>query len=68
MARKRGKDPHAQALNSKRNAKMSPERRSEVARHAATARWAAMSPEERSAAAKRAAQTRRKRHPKKTSA
>jgi hypothetical protein len=34
------KDPAAVALNSKRNAKLSPERRREIAQIAARARWA----------------------------
>ena len=54
-------------MNELRTLKVPPETRSQICRDAALARWAAMSPEERSAAAKRAAQTRRKRHPKKTS-
>lgn len=40
MARKtRAKDPHAVALNRKRQASLSPARRAEIARAAAVARW-----------------------------
>ena len=50
----KGKDPHAMAMVRKRIQKLSPERRAEIARTAAAARWAGHK-------AKRPASSRKKR-------